>query len=298
MIHYFFGPNTYTARQAIADIAQQAQAHIVWLEPADLDAQSLSARLGQGASNLFGRQLLVVRDPSRLPRVTQEAISRLAPARPARPLILWDRGLPDKRSALWRALRPYARECSWLPQPALADWLAGEAKARSVVLEPAAGALLLTRLGADQWRLASELAKLSLLGSPITAAQVEAAVPVGTVETEVFALLDAVAGRQISLAGQQLARLLEAGENELYILSMLAYQFRTLFLIQSGQAGQAGLHPYVVGKHAANAKRFSAAQLHDALAKILATDFAIKQGKIDPRTGLTMLTLGLVRQAA
>lgn len=298
MIHYFFGVNTYNAREAITKLAKEHNARITWLDREDLERQSLAQRVSQGAGGLFGRQLLVVRDVSRLPKTMQEEISRLTEVKTIGPLVVWDRTAPDKRAALWRSLKPYGKEFVPLPEPALRSWLLAEAKARGVSLEAESAALLITRLGPNQWRLGHELDKLSLLANPITAAHVSDAVPMGTVEAEVFTLLDALAANQGERALQQLENLLRSGEQELYILSMLAYQFRTLFLIRAGQAQAAGVHPYVIGKQAANAQRLSAKQVQDILAKILATDFAIKQGKIDPRTGLTMLVLGLARQAA
>ena len=86
---------------------------------------------------------------------------------------------------------------------------------------------------------------------------------------------------------------------------MLAYQFRTLLAVKDGILAKqrefeivraAKLHPYVVQKSMPVARRWERNALLAALTRILATDFAIKQGKVEARTGLLLLVLGLVNQ--
>ncbi|MEX2055227.1 MAG: hypothetical protein WD972_03515 [Candidatus Andersenbacteria bacterium] len=69
-------------------------------------------------------------------------------------------------------------------------------------------------------------------------------------------------------------------------------------LSEAAIAKKQQLHPYVVQKNMPLARQFSFRELLDTLTKIMATDFAIKQGKVDPRTGLTMLTLSLMSPAS
>lgn len=294
MIRYFYGENTYTARAAIDELAATLSAKLAWLDREDLDQQSFSQRVGQGTTGLFGRQLLVVRDASRLPKAMQTDITRAAGGSGSEEVVIWDRQAPDKRAGLWRELQKNSRGFSHVAEPELINWLLSRARQAGVTLEAAAAISLIRRLGVDQWRLSSELDKLILTANPVTAAQVETAITVGNAETQIFSLLDALAGGKSQEALGQLQNLLQAGEDELYILSMLAYQFRTLLLIKSGLAADAGINPYVIRRQTANAKRFSLLQLQEMLTKILATDFSIKQGKIDPRTGVTMLILGFL----
>ena len=102
---------------------------------------------------------------------------------------------------------------------------------------------------------------------------------------------------------RQLDNLLATGASEFYVLAMLSYHFRSLFLIRAGlDAGLAapaisqrsGVHTYVVQKQQRFAAQCRRDVLLDNVTKILATDFAVKQGKADARTGLTMLLWSLL----
>jgi DNA polymerase III delta subunit len=97
--------------------------------------------------------------------------------------------------------------------------------------------------------------------------------------------------------------LMARGESEFYVLSMLAYQFRALHAIRRGQeqgwgeekiARAGGLKPYAVRKNFSHARQAPAAYWREMLARILATDFAIRRGRVDARTALLMLVLTLV----
>jgi len=92
--------------------------------------------------------------------------------------------------------------------------------------------------------------------------------------------------------------------SEFYIMSMLAYQFRVLLIIRAGLdaglnqqviAREGKLHPFVVQKNSQVAGQASLDFWRDALTKIMATDVAIKQGRIDARTGLLMLVNGFLQ---
>jgi DNA polymerase III subunit delta len=150
------------------------------------------------------------------------------------------------------------------------------------------------RVGFDKFRLVSELEKLLVVDDTVTAEHIERHIPAADAQAQVFALVDAIAAGKPSRSVQMMEALLQSGESEFYILSMVAWQFRVLHMIQTGQSQK--LNPYVVQKNQATARRFSSSDTLNILTKIAATDFAIKQGKVDARTGLVMLVTGLVNQ--
>jgi DNA polymerase-3 subunit delta len=308
-LHYFWGADSFGAREAIGELAAEQQADIRWLDENDLVTKPLRAWL-DGARGLFGSFLVVIRDPSNLPAALQEEIVDHMEQEKldgnALVWVAWDKMAPDKRSRLWRALKAYGREYVPLGASELARWLEEESQKAGASLASGAAPLLVSRVGASRWRLQSEVARLALRESVITPELVATECP-APLTAEIFAALDAVGSGQSKIAVQHIDTLLQRGESELYVLAMIARQFRTLLSVSAGLranqspaviAREGGLHPYVVEKSAAAARRWTESQLLDTLTRVLATDVAIKQGKIDPRTGLLMLTLALTRSFA
>lgn len=302
-MQYFWGPDTYAARQAIEAIATRAKARIRFVDRQHLEEGNIADIVGQ-QTGLFGPCLVVVRDPSALPKALQEDIAAYVASAPSSAAwVLWDQVAPDKRSRLWRALRPFAREFPVPEASALANWLRGRAADLGGTLVLPAAQMLVARAGPDRWRLENELKRLLVMTGEVSVPLVEQEVAVAE-QAEIFALLDALGRGEADRVIRGVQALLAAGHSEFYILSMLGYQFRTLLLVRAGLdqgqgaaviAGEGKLHPYVVEKNIPVAKHLSYARWRDSLTRILATDFSIKQGRVEARTGLLMLILTLVQ---
>jgi len=301
VIHYFYGEDTFEARRAIDELASEEGAKLRWLDREDLESKSLVEWLGQGVG-LFGKELPVVRDGNRLPTHLQEQIWQSVEQSVASGVV-WDRGKVDKRSAWYKKLRGEGKEFTQPSFGEVKEWLVLEGEQRGGEVEESAAQMLVGRLGVDRWRLTSELERLLLTAKVVTKEMVEESVP-EKASAEIFMMLDALTEGDKKLAMQQVEDLLEGGESEFYVLSMLAYQFRTLLAIrlaidhgvaQREIAREGGLKPFTVNKNYGQARNFSAAYLREALTRILATDFAIRQGSVDQRTALLMLVLSLVK---
>lgn len=267
MIRYFYGEDTFAAREAVTRLAKEENARVIFWEAEGFDEESLAERLERGGG-LFGKELAVLCEPSQLRQGLQEKLVEATEKKVTADLILWD-SEPNERLPVFKYFQKKAQVFSALSARQLEEWLTAQAKERQAVLEPGAAARLVARIGPDRWRLLSELEKLSLQNERITSEHVAREVPDQTGEGEIFELLRLVTAGKKSAAIQQLEGLLTAGNSEFYILSMLAYQFRKLYLAQRTGIWLNGL------------------------ARVVATDFSIKQGKVDARTGVTMLILGL-----
>lgn len=268
MIRYFYGEDTYAAREAVAELAKKENARIIFWEAEDLQEESLAEKLERGGG-LFEKEIGVVREPSSLRKGVQEQLVAAAQAKRSAEIILWD-SEPQERSVVFQYFRKQAQRFPALRSDQLVVWLTREAKQRGVALEARAAALLVARLGGERWRLLSELEKLSIRGQTVGLEEVKKEVRDVANEGEIFEMLRLITEKKKSAAMRQLVGLLAAGNSEFYILSMLAYQLRKLYLAER------------IGTHV------------NDLARVVATDFAIKQGKVDARTGITMLVLSLL----
>ena len=234
-------------------------------------------------------------------------MAALAAAGPRAEAVVWDRE-PDRRSSFFTQIQRHVKRVDGqaqefrLPNPATAaQWLLEQARQRGGAVTPEGAQLLVERVGTDRWALSAELDRLLLVTAAVSAETVRTEVA-PKAAAEIFGMLEALSRGQRAAALRSTQALLARGESEFYVLSMLAYQFRTLHAIRRGldrgfterQIVEAsGLKPFVVQKNSRHAGRFSAVYLREALARILATDFAIRRGRVDQRTALLMLALTL-----
>lgn len=302
MVRYFFGEDTYQARQDIEALAKHLGAKIWWLDKEVLAQRPLLEHLGQRHS-LFGTTLPVVRDASALPKAGQAEVA--AAVTTEGDWVVWDRVPPDRRSSLFRALKSQGREYAVLPTEQLAQWLVEYVQSQGGEIELPVARQIIEHVGTDRWLLTTTADQLLLTSAQISQSA-SALLATRPAEGEVFRLLEAMLAGQATVMWQQLQQLLASGASEFYILSMLSYQFRSLVVIRAGlDAGlsgtalsqRSGMHSYAVQKQQRFVVRYRREELLDILTKVLATDFAIKQGKADPRTGLTMLVWSLVERA-
>jgi DNA polymerase-3 subunit delta len=303
MLHYFYGGDTYGAREAIDGLAQEQKAKIHWLDSDDFSERTPAEWLGQGSGGLFGNELFVVRGVGELSVGLQRELLDVLEKENAAQCVLWERGEPDKRGTTYRRLKASARAFMPMKPLEVEGWLVKEAQKREGKIDIDAAKELVNRVGVDRWRLIGELERLLLMAEHVNR-QVVVENVFAKVNAQIFFMLDALVAGNKRQVMQDVQVLLAEGNSEFYLLSMLAYQFRTLLIIRLGIdkgygqdkiAQESKLNHYSIQKSYAQANRFSQEYLRSALARILATDFAIKRGKVEARTGLMMLTLGLAR---
>lgn len=293
MVRYFYGEDTYEARRAVDALARSSGARVYFVDRSDLEREGAACLVG--GRGLFGATLPVVRDASVLPAALQEIVSAAVEAQPSTLFVLWDRGAPQRRSCLFQRYRGAGQQFAVPSRAALLTWLAEVAREQEIALSREALAELLEAVGPDRWRLRQEMEKLALGG------EVTHGVSAASRET-IFPVLEALLRGQRAAALSGMAALLAAGHGEFYILSLLAYQFRSLFVIRCGLEARRApvtivregrLKSYTVTKGLPYARGRAAVFWREALARVLATEQAIRGGRVEARTGLLMLVGGL-----
>jgi DNA polymerase-3 subunit delta len=187
-----------------------------------------------------------------------------------------------------------AQEFAPLDGPQLNLWIAAEFKRLGSLICPQAVQLLAARAGNDLWVLENEIQKLAhfCAGREITARNIENGVA-AVAESNIFQTVDAVAARDKKQALLLVKKHIGEGDHPLYLLTMMASQFRNLLLVKAsggaGSAGRLGIHPYVFGKTVAQARRFGLNELAGIYRKVCQADFDIKTGKLVPESGLDLL---------
>ncbi|MEK7216058.1 MAG: DNA polymerase III subunit delta, partial [Chloroflexota bacterium] len=190
----------------------------------------------------------------------------------------------------------------------LESWTEQRAAKMSARFAPGAIRDLLDLTGDNLRLLVSEIEKLSLYAAdrPISRADVHEMVSMAR-ETAIFALVDAVAEKQLSPALRALHRMLNDGSPPPYLLFMLARQFRLLLLARtlepqgvSGAALQQRLgirSEYPFKKTVAQAKAYRVPTLISVMERLLEADLAMKTGREEPELALELLVSDLCQGA-
>jgi DNA polymerase-3 subunit delta len=184
---------------------------------------------------------------------------------------------------------------------ALVDWIYQEIIKRGGKIEQGAAYRLAQIVGPDLWRASLEIDKLCSYrnGKLIRKEDIELLVK-EEIHPKIFSLIDALGERNTKRAHLLLSELLSLGENESYILSMIAYQIRNLLIIKDllekeKPLNLSGLHPFVLEKTRQQSKNFTKEQLKNIYGKLLETDYNIKTGRLKPYLALDLLIAGFLK---
>ena len=216
-------------------------------------------------------------------------------------VVIYEDCEPDKRTKFFKALQKNVKcqEFECLSPILLKKWVGQEFEKNGVKINPDALDLLTDFVRNDLWQMTNEINKLSNYKKEafIKKEDVELLVK-PNIENDIFKTIDALASRNKKLALSLLHKHLDNGDNSLYLLSMITYQFRNLLVIKELQDMQkpynmiaklSGLHPFVVQKSSYICNQFTIEQLKKIYQKIFQIDSDIKTGKIEPELALDLL---------
>ncbi|HUC87156.1 MAG TPA: DNA polymerase III subunit delta [Candidatus Saccharimonadales bacterium] len=290
MIFFFYGPNSYAARQQIAKLVAEyvkksgSNLGLERIDGAKAKPEELSAVL-QATPFLANSRLVIIEELGGNSAVAP-TVERLVKQIPTTTVAVFYDPAVDQRTSYFKTLKAIAKTVKFEPLSTakLQQWVVAMAQAKGADIERPAVGRLLDLAGEDQWRLSHELAKLAAYESPITTATVELLVEEGNTET-IFNLVEATTAGKVETALRQYRRLRADGINEIYMLSMIIWQLRNLLL--AGVAGKttpaelaksAGMSPFVAGKMLSKRHLFTENQLKSAFLQAVDTDYQIKSG--------------------
>jgi DNA polymerase-3 subunit delta len=204
---------------------------------------------------------------------------------------------PDKRTAFFKALQKNVawREFSLMAPDEFLRYARALAKDKFPEITFERGVLesVARGCGSDLFRLTNELKKLSAYAGnekKITQESVNLLCSSGVFD-EIFGALEAIGRGDKKTALILLSRQIKKGEHPIYLLTMCAYQIRTMLLVgeclEKGIsqpaliAREAKIHPFVAGKTIGAMQTFGMARARKAFALLGRLDTAIKTGKID-----------------
>lgn len=304
-IIFLFGNDEFAISRKLAEFAADfPDPTSAGMNTAHLEARSVSENDLNNAINampfLSKYRLVLLSEPSAkytTPTARKKFIQFLENIPDTTHLILYESVEPKEAEKHW--LNKWAEKqggavrTQAFMMPRLKDmsgWIVNETKRQGGQIEPAAAAKLVEMVGADTRQAAQEIAKLLAYANwarPLKVADVEA-VSIVTAEPDIFAMVDALAVGDGRTSQKLLHRLLE-NDDPFSVWGMVVRQFRLLLQareVLDAHGGQAEVtqalrvHPFVAGKVADQAKRFSLAALEKIHHKLLEIDEAAKTGQV------------------
>lgn len=272
-----------------------------------LDAEELTLQrlpdLLQGATLFAPARLVVLKNLASNKPMLEPLTEGLVKAAGETTVVIADAAL-DRRTKLYKFLKAHGtfKEFSQLSDGQLTQWLQAEATRLGGALDAPTARHLLERAGRDQWALTHELEKLVAYQPRIDNAAVNLLVEPAA-EGTAFELLDA------ALAGKtgettRLIAALKTQEDPYKLFGLLASQVHTLAVIATAGtrspdtiAKEVGLHPFVVRKTQAVAKRLGAVGVRQIAADVALCDAQLKSTGADPWDLLQLCVQKIARLA-
>ena len=173
----------------------------------------------------------------------------------------------------------------------LEDWVRKEFSLRSCAITSVLARKLIESIGKDMTRLVPEINKLSnfKVRGDIGSSDIDMLVH-QDIEPNIFHLLDAIAAKDRAKALELLYREIKSGRDPHYLLTMVAYQLRSMLsikdLMSRGLSNQdiskkSGLHPFVVKKNLSLLSKSSIEDIKNRFNYLAQGDLLFKQGRVD-----------------
>ena len=304
---FIYGENSYLAHKALIAIKNKyLQKNIndyslLDLESEQIKPDELISNL-QSAPLFTQKRLVIVRNI--FTQKNTEVLERLkeicADIPSSTLFIIFENGQPDKRlkEYKWIINSAIAKYQPKLDNVILSKWIQTQTEKFDANISSEAITQLIDRTQGDMWMLENEINKLTNFSNNISISDVALLTP----ETEnlvIFALNDSIFKQNVIACLKILDRLRVKGENDLYILAMIASALRSLALVMLAKknnysnpaqiASYTKLHPFVISKNLAFASKINFQKIIDYYRNLVAIDVAIKTGKIDSGAGLDLL---------
>jgi len=314
MIYFIYGQDSYRSKKKLEEIilgykkVHKSGLNLVYIDTKKKDFKDFLGLLK--TNSMFAeKKLIILKNVFSDLKFCEDFLKNIKSLEDSKDIVVaYEDCCPDQRTKFFKALQKNVKcqEFSCLSPVLIKKWVAQEFSAQG---GPASGwkknriesdalDLLVSFVGNDLWQMANEINKLSNYKKNGTVKKEDVELLVKpNIENDIFKTIDALASKNKKLALSLLHKHLDNGDNSLYLLSMIAYQFKNLLVIKELQniqpygliAKKSGLHPFVVQKSYYLCSQFSIEQLKKIYQKIFQVDSDIKTGKIEPELALDLL---------
>jgi len=304
MIIFLYGQDTYRSRRKLNEIIEhykkihRSGLNLKYFNLSEKGFEDFKDEF-QSISMFAEKKLMVLEEAFTNQNFKENFLKNSKKFIDSKDIILFYETKETPRSdSLFKFFKKYAKsqEFKLLEGENLKSWVKREIENYKVKINPLALEKLTDYVGNDLWQMANEIRKLVSYkkNKKVEAKDVELLVK-PKIEPEIFKTIDAIASKNKKQALELIHKHLEKGDNPLYLLSMINFQFRNLLtirdLIEKNKSPytllkEAKLHPFVIKKSYSQAQKFKIEELKKIYQKIFQVDLAIKTGKVEPEAAL------------
>lgn len=307
MIYFLYGEDSYRAKEKLQEIidgykkVHKSGLNLIYIDAEEKDFNDFYSNF-KITSMFAEKKLVVLKNIFSNEKFCNDFLENIKRLEEIRDIIaICETEKIDQRDKLFKALKKSAKcqEFCLLKGMMLKKWIRQELDRLGVKITPDAEDLLFQFADDNLWQTANSIKKLADYkgGAVIKKEDIELHIR-PKIENEIFKTIDALASKNKKQALRLLHNHFESGDNALYLLSMVAYQFKNLLIIKEMMekhlpyqtiVKKSGLHPFVVQKTYYLCGHFSMADLKKIYQKIFQADLDIKAGRIEPETALDLL---------
>ena len=290
MIYFLYGEDSYRSKEKLASIIEgykkvhKSGLNLIYVNAKEKDFDDFYANFK--INSMFAeKKLIVLKNVFESAKFQEKFLEEIKKIEGINDIVVvFEDEKVDQRTKFFKALEKNVKcqEFNCLQPAFLKKWVLLEFEKYGTKINPDALDLLVSFVRSDLWRLAGEINKLANYkkNSVVEKKDVELQVK-PDIENDIFKTIEAMAAKDKKQTLNLFHKHLENGDNALYLLTMIAYQFRNLIIIKELAdngvpypmiAKKAGLHPFVVQKTFYMANNFSMEQLKKIYRKIFETD--------------------------
>lgn len=291
--------NTYKKRLREAVVGEDVM-NFARFEGKGLDVDEL-IRLADTMPFFAERRLILVED-SGFFKSASEALVKYLPEMPDTTCLVFAESEVDKRNKLYKKVKSlgYAAEMARQDAAQLGRWAGGILAKEGRKITNRTMELFLSMVGDDMENIRMELEKLIsyTMGRDVITDEDVKAVCTIRVNSRIFEMVAAIAGRQTRRAMELYEDLLTLKEPPLRILFLIARQFNQILqvkeLMEKGMdrgtiASKLKLQPFVAGKTMPQARQFSREQIFSYVNSCIEAEEAVKTGRLSDRLAVELL---------
>ncbi|HVE80525.1 MAG TPA: DNA polymerase III subunit delta [Candidatus Dormibacteraeota bacterium] len=301
MIFFFYGPNSFAARQQIARLKSEylkktaSEFGVEKIEGKEVKMQDLLSAL-QAAPLLTTSRLVIIEDLAQNKQLAEKIGQITQAVSPTTVAVFYDSNA-DQRTSYFKHLSAGSKAIKFHPLSGsqLQQWVKREAQASGAEIDGPAILKLIETAGEDQWRLQGEIIKLAGLDPKITVESI-AKLVVPNQNESIFDLVENMTAGRVPKAMSLYRQLRSELVSEMYILSMIIWQLRNLLLAKTAGnvsaqtlSKNSGMSPFVAGKMLSRQLNISEEALRWAFLQSVETDYEIKTGAGDAETMIERL---------
>ena len=291
--------NTYKKRLREAVVGEDVM-NFARFEGKGLNVDEL-IRLADTMPFFAERRLILVED-SGFFKSASEALVKYLPEMPDTTCLVFAESEVDKRNKLYKKVKSlgYAAEMARQDAAQLGRWAGGILAKEGRKITNRTMELFLSMVGDDMENIRMELEKLIsyTMGRDVITDEDVKAVCTIRVNSRIFEMVAAIAGRQTRRAMELYEDLLTLKEPPMRILFLIARQFNQILqvkeLMEKGMdrgtiASKLKLQPFVAGKTMPQARQFSREQLFSYVNSCIEAEEAVKTGRLSDRLAVELL---------